>query len=199
MSSPLPDEIAQLRAQLDALSRRVSRTEHATDNLADSLDELETELRLAREHLAAAADTDNEPPPPPDEPAPEQAKPPPPAPEQASAPQPGKLDITTLRTWVESNITRWAQRKLARHPGQTGFLWCTQWHQHTEAVTLLWALHLAWLERANQPGAAMLEYFLHYLYPTLATLGDPLGPFHACAGEHHTNPPPLQSPPPRPQ
>ncbi|MCX4093605.1 cutinase family protein [Nocardia sp. alder85J] len=45
-------------------------------------------------------------------------------------------------------------------------------------------------------GLADLSYFLHYFYPALSTLTDPLGPFHACAANQHTDSPSLR---PRPR
>jgi hypothetical protein len=172
---PTHDEIAELRAQLEQLKIRVSNTEHAARNLTDSLDGIETQLLVALD--SAAAETLDEPP----------------APAAAPPPKPEQLDLDTLGDWVDANLGRWAQRKLARHPGQAGFVWCAHWREHPESITVLWALRLAWLERVRQPDAAMIEYFLHYFYPALSALCDPLGPFHACAGAHHTDSPSLLS------
>jgi hypothetical protein len=176
MSQPTRDppthaDLAALRAEIERLGIRLSHTEHAANNLNDSLDGIETQLMLALESAA-------------DEGSPQPAEPVIPA-------QPDRMDIDVLAEWVEANIGRWAQRKLARHPGQAGFVWCAHWRKHPEAITLLWALRRAWLDRVTQPGPAMLEYFLHYFYPALNALADPLGPFHACAANQHTNSPTL--------
>ncbi len=50
-----------------------------------------------------------------------------------------------------------------------------------------------WVDGATRPSVCrvasaptqrrigMLEYFLHYFYPALSAITDPLGPFHTCA------------------
>lgn len=167
-------ELMALRAEVRQLSIRLSNTEHATQHLSESLDGIETQLLLALENAAASGEEVT------------------PQPVEHAAPvQPDHMDIDVLVEWVDANIGRWAQRKLARHPGQAGFVWCTQWREHPEAITVLWALRRTWLDRVNQPGPAMLEYFLQYFYPALSALVDPLGPFHACAANQHTDSPTL--------
>jgi hypothetical protein len=178
MTEPVDDphlaELTALRAEVAQLSVRLSNAEHATQHLGESLDGIETQLLLALENTAVSTEET------------------PPQPAALTAPiEPDRMDIDVLTEWVDANIGRWAQRKLARHPGQAGFVWCTQWRDHPEAISLLWTLRRAWLDRVNQPGPAMLEYFLHYFYPALSALVDPLGPFHACAANQHTDSPTL--------
>ncbi len=178
MSEPTDDpplaELAALRAEVERLSIRLSNTEHAAQHLSESLDGIETQLLLALENTDLSSE----------ETTPQPA-------EQAAPAPPDRMDIDVLAEWVDANIGRWAQRKLARHPGQAGFVWCTQWREHSEAITLLWALRRTWIDRVNEPGPAMLEYFLHYFYPALSALTDPLGPFHACAANQHADSPTL--------
>ena len=97
-------ELTALRAEVAQLSIRLSNTEHATQHLSESLDGIETQLLLALENTGPSAEE----------------APPQPAPPTAPI-DPDRMDINVLTEWVDANIGRWAQRKLARHPGQAGF------------------------------------------------------------------------------
>ncbi|MFD5177857.1 DUF4913 domain-containing protein [Nocardia sp. NPDC058379] len=178
----LPEEVVTLRKEGRLLSTTVERVAGTAARSAQGLDEFEASLseisaRLAADaegapSVSAASQTAGE-------------QPAPGAPAATTA-EIDELDTNVLFAWVVEHIGKWAQRKLARTSGSvTGWLWCSQWFEHPEAVTILWLLRRAWLEAVTQPGAALFAYFRDCCYPALRLIGDPTAPFHACTHDEH--------------
>ncbi|GGK68805.1 DUF4913 domain-containing protein [Nocardia camponoti] len=180
----LSEEVFNLRKEGRVLSTTVERVAGTAARSAQGLDEFEASLseisaRLAADVAAAPGPSNAGPTPA------EQAAPPAPA-----AAEIDELDMKVLMEWVIEHIGNWAQRKLARTSGSaTGWLWCSYWYEHPEAVTILWLLRRAWLEAVSQPGAALFVYFRDCYYPALRLIGDPTGPFHGCTHEEHKDSP----------
>lgn len=178
----LSEEVLNLRKDGRALAKSVERVEGSAARSAQGLDEFEASLDQMSAQLAAAA------PPPGPEPVANTAGGEQPA--AAAAAVEEELDMAVLFEWVRLHIGDWAQRKLARTTGSaSGWIWCAQWFEHPEAVTMLWLLRGAWLEAVIQGRPALLAYFRDCYYPTLRFLSDPQGPLHACTAEEHKDSP----------
>lgn len=184
-------EIVELRAQIRLLSTKLERVDATTSRNAQGLDELEDSVAETARQLAAAVGGNPDPNEAATVGAPTAAGPGAPSPAgggaapAVAAPQ-DPLDMAVLVDWVHRNVGEWAQRKLPlTAAGQGGFIWCAQWYEHPEAITILWLLRRSWLEAVTQPGAAMFVYYRDFYYPALRVLSEDNGPFHACNKEKH--------------
>jgi hypothetical protein len=115
-----------------------------------------------------------------------------PTPGSQPAPQQDRLQQPVLRfanpgAWVEGYLAPHIARRLG---GRT--TWCRQWFRHTEAVSRITALWLAW-EHLRKDGATGLSHWWvhhadHHL-KILMSVDD--GPFSSCDPDHHRPQPPL--------
>ncbi|PXX53884.1 uncharacterized protein DUF4913 [Nocardia tenerifensis] len=176
----LSEALVELRTQNRLLSTKVERVDATAERSAQGLDDFEAALDVLAERIAASAPAD-----------PAASAPTNPGVAggaAAPAPESDPIDMDVLLGWVIDTIGDWAQRKLPRSPTSTAngaICWCTEWYEHPEAVTVLWALRRAWLEAVVQDGAAMAVYFRDFFYPLFNILTSPTGPFHACGiGKH---------------
>ncbi|MFD0412994.1 DUF4913 domain-containing protein [Streptomyces sp. NPDC127108] len=74
-------------------------------------------------------------------------------------------------------------------------IWCPRWWAHPEALLRLSAMWRAFEYLRHDASLGMSNWWLHHADPHLARLLSPSGPFHACAGGQHTDPPPLATEP----
>lgn len=94
--------------------------------------------------------------------------------------QPGarETEVTKLRLWMEQYLVpTWIYEASSDRP------WCNQWHRHPDAVSVLHAVYLAWLELldADRSGLAAPSTWIHqHLRPALDYLRAPTGPFSLC-------------------
>ncbi|MBF6137762.1 DUF4913 domain-containing protein [Nocardia otitidiscaviarum] len=183
----LSEALVELRTQNRLLTTKVERVDATAARSAQGLDEFETALGVLADRMAATA---------PAEAAAAGAT------ASTTAGSGGataagavpagadldQIDMDVLLEWVIANIGEWAQRKLPRSTTSTAngaICWCSEWYEHPEAVTNLWALRRAWLEAVVQPGAAMAVYLRDFFYPTIRNITDPAGPFYACTPDSH--------------
>lgn len=179
----LSEALVEMRNQNRVLSTKVERIDATAARSAQGLDQFETALGVLADRLAENMRTATV----------AEMSPSTPEPSTAATATPAgagvdQIDMEVLLDWVIANIGEWAQRKLPRSATSTAngaICWCSQWYEHPEAVSVLWALRRAWLDAVVQPGAAMATYFRDYFYPLLNTLSNPAGPFYACTPEIH--------------
>jgi hypothetical protein len=95
--------------------------------------------------------------------------------ELAAGPAYARLDV-----WVEQYFLPTFRRPIGGE-----IRWCTQWHQHAEAITRLEALWRSWETLRLDPNLGIVTWLTNYLDPLLAILISRAGPFAQCTPERH--------------
>ena len=108
-----------------------------------------------------------------------------------------EVDMRTLVTWVENNITTLIARKVPTTDGAPR--WCPQWWDHAEAIARLEAARQAWTALSTTGGTGLVTYFDYLDRVVLAVLTSDTGPFARCNPRTHTPDRPLGHTPPPPQ
>jgi hypothetical protein len=94
---------------------------------------------------------------------------------------PPALMFPNVDAWVRGFLSP----HLARRLGGT-LNWCAKWYRHTEAVSRLTAMWLAWEHLRLDGALGPDEWWRHHADPHLAVLmSHDTGPFAACRPDHH--------------
>ena len=85
-----------------------------------------------------------------------------------------------LEDWVEQYFLPTFRRPIGGE-----IRWCTQWHDHAEAVTRLEALWRSWETLRLDPNLGIATWLTTYLDPLTVMLFNRQGPFVQCTPERH--------------
>lgn len=157
--------IETLRQEVRALQERVGVVEDGFDVIEDGLSQSPTAAPEVDDTAEAGSDE-----------AQEQWD------EKAMVP-----DLSVLIPWVQANITSWCERQAtsASGGGTRGVQWCSQWHEHPEAITRLWLVRAAQIDAVANGPVAVSAYLRDHFDHHMSVLTDAKGPFHNCTWEKH--------------
>jgi len=110
------------------------------------------------------------------------AWPPPEEPDEAPAPA-AAVKAPTYEALAEFVKEEFCPRYTRRRQGGR-WRWCPQWWEHSEAVSRLGALHLAWEAMHDDGPNGMGDWYRDHLDHQLPILMGADGPFRGCAEQH---------------
>ncbi|MFC7650604.1 DUF4913 domain-containing protein [Streptosporangium lutulentum] len=86
---------------------------------------------------------------------------------------------------VEEFVTTFLSPHIQRNLGGT-MTWCSKWWKHTEAVSRLTSLWMAWEHQRLQGATGMSVWWLHHADPHMnVLLSRDAGPFARCKPDEH--------------